>query len=184
MDRVEHISRQTKITPHAWNLGQGEVAASLCRSQQLSPMFPSCFIQCGTTGPRCNVASPRHYFGRTEVFLSKVSNVGLRRWQLSLQWNLLFDCSYLKKYRICLLGFFYSWVSWKMGLFIYVILCLYMCMHESVERQDLDFPLNWSNIRPLICDTVLIFFYACIGLIENCEIMHLNLAWWEEGSNN
>lgn len=70
-----------------------------------------------------------------------------------------------------------------MGLFIYVILCLYMCMHESVERQDLDFPLNWSNIRPLICDIVLIFFYACIGLKENCEIMHLNLAWWEEGSN-
>lgn len=40
--------RQTdRITPHAWNLGQGEAAASL----RLSPMFPSCFIQCGTMGP-------------------------------------------------------------------------------------------------------------------------------------
>lgn len=118
-----------KIIPHAWNLGQGEVAASLCRSQQLSPMFPSCFIQCGTTGRRCNVASPR----RTEVFLSKVSNVGLQRWQLSLRWNLLFDCSYLKK-NLMSSHFLYLWVSWKMGLFIYVILCQYMCMHESVER--------------------------------------------------
>lgn len=184
MDRVEHISRQTKITPHAWNLGQGEVAASLCRSQQLSPMFPSCFIQCGTTGPRCNVASPRHYFGRTEVFLSKVSNVGLRRWQLSLQWNLLFDCSYLKKNLICLLGFFIREFPGKWAC-LYTLFCVYICACMNLWNGKIwIFPSIEAILGLWFVILYWFFFYACVGLKENCEIMHLNLAWWEEGSNN
>lgn len=95
------------------------------------PVFPSYFIHCGTMGPRCNVASPRHYFGRTEVSLT-ISRVGLRRWQLSLRWILFFDCRCLRKSAFSPPFYFICAFPRERGCFsatFCVSICIYLCMN-------------------------------------------------------
>lgn len=73
---------------------------------------------------RCNVASPRHYFGRAEVSLGKANRVRTAT-LTAVTATESFVC--LRKSHLSLLsGVFYSGLFWRGGLFQYIQLRVYI----------------------------------------------------------
>lgn len=128
-------------------------------------------------GARCNVASPEHYFGRTEVSL----RVGLQRWQLSRQCILLFDCCCLRQ-SFSSQFYFTGEFFWREGLFqcIHVCQCLCLFMHESMELPDYDiayliihFSLNWIFTKPVAAPVKLSVLTLITGQIYHSTFLQI-----------
>lgn len=141
-------------------------------------------------GARCNVASPRHYFGRTEVFLSKASRVGLQRWQLSLQWILLFDCCCLRKSSFSSQFYFIFQFSRERGRFstlFCVNICIsYLCMNLWKYKIRIyliiHFPLSWQFTKPVATPVKVSVPTVVLGAnlpLEPTTETILNFRYWK-----
>lgn len=89
-----------RITPYAWNLGQGDVAASPCwKPATFRWCFPHALFSVALRGilQQRNTVSPELFFGRTEVTLSRAEQCRTAALTAATAvTSFLFDCSYCK----------------------------------------------------------------------------------------